>query len=360
MNQQEVLKRASIINVKNKLELKEIYSKKNIIYVKCPFCCSKQGTMILNTTNNSYICKNCQTKGYAIGLYAKCRYITTKEAYQMLIKEEADIKNNLDNLIITNQKKNIEELDYIYQSFLDKLTLTSDHIMKLLRYGFSMEEIKRIGFKSIPSNEKEKNEICREFGNELKGIPGFFKDRNFKWTFKSHSGIFVPVIQNCKIIALRIHLDKEYKFETTDIWFSSGQENEGTKADNNTITIFPKGNQIQIMNKDEKKDIIVASEFILAYKLAKIFKNSIIVGVPNIITKEEIKKLNTINNVNKVHVVMDLHTVLHGSDLLLSVLQKRYDEENITVFVSLKDYDIPNELQDELEVKDKIKLEKIA
>ena len=114
------------------------------------------------------------------------------------------------------------------------------------------------------------------------------------------------------------------------------------------------------MNKDEKKDIIVASEFILAYKLAKIFKNSIIVGVPNIITKEEIKKLNTINNVNKVHVVMDYHTVLHGSDSLLSVLQKRYDEENITLFVSLKDYDIPNELQDELEIKDKIKLEKIA
>ena len=39
MNQQEILNRTSIINVKNKLGLEEI-SKKDIIYVKCPFCYS--------------------------------------------------------------------------------------------------------------------------------------------------------------------------------------------------------------------------------------------------------------------------------------------------------------------------------
>ena len=54
MNQQEILKRISIINVKNKLGLEELFSKKDIIYVKCPFCYSKNGAMKLNITNNSY------------------------------------------------------------------------------------------------------------------------------------------------------------------------------------------------------------------------------------------------------------------------------------------------------------------
>ena len=37
MKQQEILNRISIINVKNKLKLKEILSKKNLIYVRCHF-----------------------------------------------------------------------------------------------------------------------------------------------------------------------------------------------------------------------------------------------------------------------------------------------------------------------------------
>ena len=106
MKQQEILNRTSIINVKNKLGLKEIYSRKDIIYVKCPFCSSEKGTMRLNISNNSYICKKCEARGYSIGLYAKNKYISNREAYQRLINEEADISNNLMTSIITNTKKN--------------------------------------------------------------------------------------------------------------------------------------------------------------------------------------------------------------------------------------------------------------
>ena len=150
MKQQEILNRTSIINVKNKLGLEEIYSKKDIIYVKCPFCYSDKGTMKLNISNNSYICKKCEARGYSIGLYAKNKYISNKEAYQRLINEKADISNNLITSIITNVRKNKEELDIDYQAFLGKLSLSSDHTMKLLRYGFTMEEIEKIGFKTIP------------------------------------------------------------------------------------------------------------------------------------------------------------------------------------------------------------------
>ncbi|MFR2788094.1 MAG: hypothetical protein ACLTBX_04825 [Clostridia bacterium] len=281
MKQQEILNRTSIINVKNKLGLEEIYSKKDIIYVKCPFCYSDKGTMKLNISNNSYICKKCEARGYSIGLYAKNKYISNKEAYQRLINEKADISNNLITSIITNVRKNKEELDIDYQAFLGKLSLSSDHTMKLLRYGFTMEEIEKIGFKTIPMQENQKIEICRQLqeeGIDLSGIPGFFKDKKFRWNFKSHKGIFIPIIDNCKIVALRIHLDTVYSIDTTDIWFSSSQENEGTKVNNNIMILFPENNKIQLMNNvKEKRDIIVASEMILAYKIANTYKESIIV-----------------------------------------------------------------------------------
>ena len=53
MKQQEILEKTSIINVKNKLNLKETFSTKDTIFVKCPFC-SDNGAMKLNTTENSY------------------------------------------------------------------------------------------------------------------------------------------------------------------------------------------------------------------------------------------------------------------------------------------------------------------
>ena len=144
-----------------------------------------------------------------------------------------------------------------------------------------MDEIERIGFKTIPTKDSEKVEICRKLideGIDLEGIPGFFKDRKFRWNFKSHKGIFVPIFQNCKITALRIHLDNEYNTDTTDIWFSSSQENNGTKQDNNIMFLYPKNNRLQIINNNqEKKDIIIVSEMILAYKIAARYKDNIII-----------------------------------------------------------------------------------
>lgn len=281
MDQQEILNRTSIINVKNKLGLEEIYSKKDIIYLKCPFCFSHTGTMRLNISNNSYICKECEARGYSIGLYAKNMYISNKEAYLDLISKEADISNNLITFTTTHTKKNSEELDIVYQAFLEKLSLSSDHTIKLLKYGFTIEDIESIGFKTIPTQEAQKIEICRELINEgidLSGTPGFYRDKKFRWNFKSHRGIFVPSKDNCKIVALRIHLDTMYSIDTSDIWFSSSQENEGAKISNNIMILFPKENRLQLINNNQqKKDIIIASEMILAYKIACAYKKNIVI-----------------------------------------------------------------------------------
>ena len=58
------------------------------------FCSGIESTMKLNTTNNSFICDNCQESGYSISLYAKCKHISNKLAYKELITSEASISNN--------------------------------------------------------------------------------------------------------------------------------------------------------------------------------------------------------------------------------------------------------------------------
>lgn len=349
---QDVFNYISIVNVKNKLNLHEIYSKGNIICVKCPFCFSSKGTMLLNVSNNSYICKNCEERGYSIGLYAKCKYISNKEAYKVLLKSKPDMQNNIINTRVTNLKKNDEELDLVYQEFLQMLQLKPEHTMKLLRLGFDIDDIEEIGFRSIPTNENEKERICQSLidnGLELKGTPGFFQNNKFRWTFKSHKGIFVPVINNCKIIGLRIHLDEKYDMETTDIWFSSGQNNNGTKANNNIMILLPKENRLQIMNDEKrKKEIIIVSEMIFAYKIHIKYQNKIIIGVPNMITNSEIKKLDKIRNVSTIHVVMDKHTVLHNSKSLMSSLINKYGKENVELEVSLNVCEIPEDIDAKL------------
>ena len=281
MRDKEFFERVSIVNVKNKLHLHEIYSKGDVIYVRCPICESKKGAMKLIISNNSYICKNCGERGYSVGLYARCSYLTNKEAYKKLINTEANIQNSLQSSLIINTKKNDDELDSVYQAFLKLLTLSSEHTMQLLKLGFTIEDIERIGFKTIPTDEKNKLVICKKLiddGFDLDRIPGFYQDKKFRWNFNSHEGIFVPIINNCRIVSLRIHLDNVYNTDTTDIWFSSVNKYNGTKTNNSIMTLLPEQNRLQLINDNKRvNDIIIASEMLLAYRIQSEYKDKIVI-----------------------------------------------------------------------------------
>ena len=281
MKNNEMLEKVSIINVKNKLKLKEICRIGDNIYVRCPFCNSLNSSMKLSISNNSYICKNCGESGYAVGLYAKCNYITTKQAYKQLVNSNLEMKTEYKSPIITNTKKSEDEIDEIYQYFLKQLNLSKEHIIRLNKLGFSTEYIDKIGFKTIPTNENTKISICRKLisnGFELNGIPGFYQDNKFRWTFSSHKGIFIPIHNNKTIISIRILLDDKYNTDTTNIWFSSGNKLSGSKINNNIMILLPEENKIQFLNDNKnKRDIIIASEMLLAYKVHNEFKNNIVI-----------------------------------------------------------------------------------
>lgn len=174
MDQHEILKRTSIINVKNKLGLEERYAKGDNIYVYCPFCGGeRQSYMKLNVKKDSYYCRMCGENGYAIGLYAREKYISGKEAYKILINQEADMTTELKDMKKSERKEEYE-ISFVYECFLKMLRLTKRHYNILTQLGFSREDIIRYSFKSIPQNESEKIEICNrlmENGIDIKGIP---------------------------------------------------------------------------------------------------------------------------------------------------------------------------------------------
>ena len=153
--------------------------------------------------------------------------------------------------------------------------------MKLLKLGFTIEDIERIGFKTIPTDEKNKLVICKKLiddGFDLDKVPGFYQDDKFRWNFNSHKGIFIPIINNCKIGSIRIHLDNMYNTDTTDIWFSSANKYNGTKTNNSIMTLLPTQNRLQVMNdKKNVNDIIIASEMLLAYKLQSKYNDKIVI-----------------------------------------------------------------------------------
>lgn len=132
-----------------------------------------------------------------------------------------------------------------------------------------------------------------------------------KWTFKSHKGFFIPVIHEDEIKGLRIHLEDEYKLKTTDIWFSSANEYQGTASTNNIMIFVPDTERklgVFDINNIPKKDIVITSEILLGYRLFY-RDNKITIAIPNKISKKQSQKILNIMNVNSADIYIDEHTI---------------------------------------------------
>lgn len=325
----------NISNVINKLKLKKTNQIANNIYVICPYCqteTEKNGYMKANMISNLFICNKCQKTGTSISLYADMKFITTKNAYKQLLKETPV----LDNIpyLYHNPLKDEYYRDMVYRKFLDLLILKENHYNYLKSSNFSDEFIKEYSFKSVETNNNFKKDICRkliEEGYKLDGIPGFYQDKDFKWTFKSHSGMFIPVILDNKIQGLRILLDKEYNLGTKNIWFSSSNEYNGTKASNWPLVLKDKTlDWYDMYNPKKHTSIIIATEMFLAYKLFNLTEKTII-GVPNNIDKDII--LNIVNKLkaDKVILFADSYSIKCTSNLFYKNIIDSFKGQGIRV-----------------------------
>ena len=325
----------NITNVINRLHLKKTWQNGSNIYAICPFCQNKNesnGYLKVNAIKNVYICNNCGNSGSSVDLYAALHYITTKEAFQRLLKEMPV----LDNMpyVYNNPVKDEYYRDIVYRKFLELQDLKVFHYKKLKEMDFSDEYIRENLFKSIENNANKKKQICRRLqkqGLKLDGISGFYQDTDFKWTYKSHNGIFIPAMLDGKIQGLRILLDTKYSLDTENIWFSSNNEYNGTKASNWPMVLKSKNtNWADMYNSNSKTEIIIATEMILAHKLFSQL-NKTVIGVPNNIDKELILNIASRMNVSKVYLFADSYTVLHTSSLVYENVVKSLQEIGIEV-----------------------------
>ena len=236
---EEVTKHINILNVAYHLSL-EITDTKGIeVKAICPFCGynknSKVATLSLNTSNNKYCCSRCGIGGFSIGLYAKLRNIDNKKAYRELLDREC-FSVNRSHITISpiNEIADIDTRDKIYREFLQMLKLEPQHRKYLKSQGFLNSTIDEQMYRTIPKKYIKRRIIANSLKrtSDLSGIPGFYQEEDWGWTFSNVKGFFVPVFdENNKIQALSMHLDKAYN-GATDIWFSSSGKINGTGTKN--------------------------------------------------------------------------------------------------------------------------------
>lgn len=323
----------NITNVINKLDLKITKVKGKNIYVNCPFCQSnneKNGYMKIDITQNIYICNNCHSMGSSIKLYGDVKHIYTKNAYYKLLKEKPEL--SYFSYINNNQIKDEYYRDLVYSNFLELLNLENNHKTKLINMNLSEEYVTKNRFRSIENNTYKKKIICKklqEKGFKLNGLPGFYQDKDFKWTFKSHKGIFIPVVFNNKIQGLRILLDEKYANDTTSIWFSSNNEYNGTKAINWPLFLNGKNsNWTDIYNSNKNNKGIIATEMIDAHRLFNKY-NKITIGIPNNIETEVLLSIINRMNISEIDLYIDDYTIIHNPVLISSNVLNPLKDNNI-------------------------------
>ena len=276
---QEMQQRVNILNVAYHLCLEIIEQRGYEYKAICPFCgynkLSKIPTLSLNLENNKYCCSECGAGGYSVGLYAKMKKLSNDKAFKELLERECFSQDRtLLEIRPMNQLADIETRDKIYRDFLSMLRLEVQHKRCLRNMGFLDSTIEDNLYKSVPKNYIKRRMIANNLSKKykLEGLPGFYQEEDFKWIFSKYNGFFVPVFDaNGYIQGLSIHLDKPFN-NNQDIWFSSNNKINGTRAKN----------WIMKSNINEYSTSVILTDSLLLGALAKDITGKSVIAFQNI------------------------------------------------------------------------------
>lgn len=243
--------------------------------IPCPYCDSgrKKGGKHLNISlqKDMYNCPKCGFSGGMAALYAFYCGCSKEEAWERIRaelsaptvtvrKSSKTVYTNTDDFPTESSLAAIEVRDKTYRLLLEMLTLSSDHFDNLRNRGLTDMEIERLGYRtSIPYGCKAITEKLIEAGTEVKGVPGFYQDKDGAWTFiRAKRGILIPMrdLQG-RIQGLHLRLDKPIE-DRKFLWFSSAGYREGCGAKN-----FPnfsgKPNDVVLLTEGGMKGDIIHS-----------------------------------------------------------------------------------------------------
>ena len=203
------------------------------------------------------------------------RKISNDQAFKELIEREcfSQDKTQLE-IRPMNQLADIEIRDKIYRDFLSMLKLEPQHRRQLRNMGLLDSTIEDNLYKSVPKNYIKRRIIGNNLSKKynLEGTPGFYQEEDFKWLFSKYNGFFVPVFDaNGYIQGLSIHLDKAFN-DNQDIWFSSNNKINGTRAKN----------WIMRSNINEYSTSVILTDNLLLGALAKDITSKSVIAFQNI------------------------------------------------------------------------------
>ncbi len=128
-----------------------------------------------------------------------------------------------------NHRADADRTNEVYTFVLDGLELTEQHAESLLnKRGLSDMTIAAKLYASVPSVSKLSElmeQVREEFGDNLKGVAGFYKDEDGIWQFnKPQNGFFIPYRdEKGRIQALQVRRDNAE--ENKYIWLSTNPDN---------------------------------------------------------------------------------------------------------------------------------------
>ena len=231
--------------------------------------------------------------GYSVGLYARVKGIDNKKAYRELLDKECfSIQKSNITISPINEIADIDKRDEIYRTFLNMLKLEKSSRLALNRLGFLNSTIEEQMYRTIQNKNIHRRLIAHRLSKlyDLSGIPGFYQEADFKWTFSAGKGIFIPIFdESHKIQALSIHLDKPFN-NTKDMWFSSKDKINGTGTKN----VLSKN------NIDENTDTVILTDNFLLGNYIKASLNVPMIAFSNISNSYQILKVIEYTNVDNI------------------------------------------------------------
>lgn len=240
-------------------------------YVACPCCDDKphKKHLNINLVKDVFRCPRCDVSGGVLDLYSLYTDIPRSKAYKALLDRTKPVagykppKRTIPEISVEGVREcpltDVETRHETYSALLDMLSLSKDHMEKLLRRGFTETEVKELGYKTTPymGMSSIANKLHLR-GMYLAGVPGFYRNKNDEWTFiQEKRGILIPVRDiEGRIQGMQIRLDDtdRRKFR----WVSSSERKDGCRAEGWTHLAGEVKENIIITEGPMKADVIHA------------------------------------------------------------------------------------------------------
>ena len=280
----------------------------NSYNVVCPFCGDERGKcnfVVIKKGEivNVYHCFHCGAGGNMLTLYADLRGIYGENRYlksYWMIQEELPMGIKECRIrhkqVLQREKRcreklsepvDYEQRDQVYQEMLKLLKLSFSHKADLRRRGLTEAEISRmeqLGYRSICAEDSVS--IARRLiksGCNLKGVPGFFVNRNHDWEiafYRKNSGYLCPVWSfDGLLTAFQIRLDVPYQ-KRKYVWLSSAKLNKGCSP----------GSPVSLSGEPDAQRVFV-TEGILKAEVTHQRTGETYIGNPGVLNHKELRQI---------------------------------------------------------------------